>query len=116
MRGSVTSSFGFRDGNMHNGMDVAAAAGTEIAAPGEGVVIYCAERGAYGFVVDIDHGNGFVSRLTHLAGVSLELNQRVFGGEAIGTLSDEFDVGVKPHLHYELMIDGIPYNPAFYLD
>ena len=115
MRGSISSSFGFRNGSMHNGMDVLAKAGTEIAAPGEGVVIYCGERGAYGFVVDIDHGNGFVSRLAHLSGVSLELNQRVFQGEALGTLSDAFDNGVKPHLHYELLIDGVPYNPAFYL-
>ena len=115
MTGSVSSSFGFRDGSMHNGMDIEAKAGTAATAPGEGVVVYCAERGAYGFVVDIDHGNGFVSRLTHLADVQVELNQRVFAGDAIGVLSDAFDSGVKPHLHYELWIDGVPYNPAFYL-
>ena len=77
--------------------------------------MYCGERGAYGFVVDIDHGNGFVSRLTHLADVQVELNQRVFIGDTVGTLAPDEDGG-KPVLHYELIIDGIPYNPLFYID
>jgi murein DD-endopeptidase MepM/ murein hydrolase activator NlpD len=78
-------------------------------------VVFCAERGAYGFVVDIDHGNGFVSRLTHLSDVQVELNQRVFIGDPVGVLAEDTDGG-KPVLHYELIIDGIPYNPLFYID
>ena len=89
--------------------------GTNITAPGEGIVVYCGERGAYGFVVDIDHGNGFVSRLTHLNDVQLELNQRVFQGDKIGTLAPDED-GDKATFHYELIIDGIPYNPLYYID
>ena len=115
MRGNVSSHFGFRDGRIHNGVDIENRAGTQINAPGEGIVIYCGERGAYGFVVDIDHGNGFVSRLTHLQEVAVEFNQRVFLGDAVGTLSDNSTSAKRPHLHYELIIDNVPYNPAFYV-
>ena len=116
MRGSVKSHFGFRDGVMHNGVDVENKAGTTISAPGEGVVVYCGERGTYGFVVDIDHGDGFLSRLTHLNNVDLALHQRVFAGDKIGELAPAEEDGAKPRLHYELITDGIPYNPEFYLE
>ena len=115
MRGQVVLHFGFVNGKMNDGLEIGNSAGTKIVAPGEGVVVYCGERGAYGFVVDIDHGNGFVSRLTHLADVQVELNQRVFIGDAVGKLAENEDGG-KPVLHYELIIDGIPYNPLFYID
>ncbi len=115
MRGGVSSNFGFREGRMHNGVDIENSAGTRVVAPGEGVVVYCGERGEYGFVVDIDHGNGFLSRLTHLADVQAEYNQRVFAGDQIGVLADNSTAGKKPRLHYELIIDGVPYNPSFYV-
>lgn len=115
MRGQVTRHFGFVNGKMNYGLEISNSADTKIVAPGEGIVVFCAERGAYGFVVDIDHGNGFVSRLTHLADVQVELNQRVFIGDAVGVLAEDADGG-KPVLHYELIIDGIPYNPLFYID
>ncbi len=115
MRGQVTSYFGYVAGKMNYGLNLSNNAGTKITAPGEGIVVYCGARGAYGFVVDIDHGNGFVSRLTHLSDVLVELNQRVFQGDPIGVLAADEDGG-KPVLHYELIIDGIPYNPLFYID
>jgi len=115
MRGQVTSYFGYVEGKMNFGLNMTNDAGTKITAPGEGVVVYCGERGAYGFVVDIDHGNGFVSRLTHLSDVKVERNQRVFQGDEIGVLAANEDGG-RPAFHYELIIDGIPYNPLYYID
>ena len=115
MRGQVTNYFGFVDGTMNYGLNMVASAGTKITAPGEGIVVYCGERGAYGFVVDIDHGNGFVSRLTHLKDVQVERNQRVFQGDAIGVLAEGESESKSP-FHYELIIDGIPYNPLYYID
>ena len=115
MRGSVARRFGYCEGVMHNGLDIENSAKTQIVAPGEGVVVYCGERGAYGYTVDIDHGNGFLSRLTHLQQSTVELNQRVFAGEAVGVLAPLSDSRDKPHLHYELIIDNVPYNPEFYI-
>ncbi len=115
MRGQVVHYFGYVNGKMNYGLEISNSAGTKIVAPGEGVVVYCGVRGAYGFVVDIDHGNGFVSRLTHLSDVQVELNQRVFIGDEVGKLAEDEDGG-KPVLHYEIIVDGIPYNPLFYID
>ena len=115
MRGQVTAFFGYVDGRMNYGLNIMNMPGTNIVSPGEGIVVYCAERGAYGFVVDIEHGNGFVSRLTHVSDVQVEMNQRVFQGDKIGTLAPDED-GDKATFHYELIIDGIPYNPLYYID
>ena len=115
MRGQLTGYFGYTNGKMNYGLNIMNMPGTNIVAPGEGVVIYCSERGAYGFVVDIDHGNGFVSRLTHLKDVQVEMNQRVFQGDKIGTLAEDED-GDKATVHYEVIVDGIPYNPLYYID
>jgi murein DD-endopeptidase MepM/ murein hydrolase activator NlpD len=115
MRGQIVYHFGYVNGKMNYGIRISNSAGTNIVAPGEGIVVYSGERGAYGYVVDIDHGNGFVSRLTHLADVQVEMNQRVFIGDTVGKLAEDAD-GQKPVLHYELIIDGIPYNPLFYID
>lgn len=117
LRADVSSYFGFRDGQMHYGIDQKGKAGAPVYAPGEGVVIYCGVRGAYGFTVDIDHGNGFVSRLTHLADVTVALNQRVFAGEQIASLAAPDDPASteRPHIHYELIVDGVPVNPDFYI-
>ncbi len=113
--GRISSYFGTREGSMHWGVDYQARAGTEILAPEEGIVVYCGERGEYGFVIDIDHGNGFVSRLTHCADAQVELHQRVFRGEAVAVLAEPDDADERPHLHYELHIDHIPHNPVPYL-
>jgi murein DD-endopeptidase MepM/ murein hydrolase activator NlpD len=115
MRGQVTTFFGYVEGKMNYGLNIMNMPGTNITAPGEGIVVYCGERGAYGLVVDIDHGNGFVSRLTHLSDVQVEMNQRVFQGDKIGTLAPDED-GDKATFHYELIIDGVPYNPLYYID
>jgi len=116
IRTQAESYFGIRGGKMHNGIDLPAKAGTEIKAPGEGIVVYVGERAEYGTVIDIDHGNGFVSRLTHCENVQVEPHQRVFLGDVVATLAPLAYGSGKPHLHYELLIDGIPHNPMYYLD
>ncbi len=112
----ITSFFGTRYGVMHNGIDIPAKAGTAIKAPAEGLIVYVGARGEYGTVIDIDHGNGFVSRLTHCDQVQVKLNQRVFSGEQIAVLAENDKGEETPHLHYELLIDGVPANPLYYLD
>ena len=112
----ISSYFGTRYGVMHNGIDIPAKAGTAIKAPAEGLIVYVGARGEYGTVIDIDHGNGFVSRLTHCDNVQVKLNQRVFSGEQIAVLAENEKGEEKPHLHYELLIDGVPANPLYYLE
>ena len=99
---------------LHHEVELVVALGRD-AQGVDGVVVFSGFHPQYGYMVDIDHGNGFVSRLTHLSDVQVELNQRVFIGDPVGVLAEDEDGG-KPVMHYELIIDGIPYNPLFYID
>lgn len=115
MRGKVSKYFGFYDGVMHNGLDVNAQAGAQVSTPCDGIVVFVGERGTMGTVVDIDHGNGFVSRLTHLSELSVVLNQRVYQNDPIGKLTACDNEALATHLHYEILVDGVPTNPLFYI-
>ncbi|MDO4493942.1 MAG: M23 family metallopeptidase [Clostridia bacterium] len=118
VRVSIGKYFGVNENVFHRGIDLFAKRGTEVKTPGEGVVVWVGERGDYGMTVDIDHGNGFVSRLTHLSPDTLQvvLNQRIFKDELVGFLApNEENPNVKPHVHYELLIDGEPFNPLYYI-
>lgn len=113
-RGTIQSYFGMRYGTMHYGVDYALRPGGAITAPESGTVVFCGERGEYGFVIEIAHGNGFVSRLTHCASPSVEIGQHVYRGDQIALLALE-ENEPEPHLHYELLIDNVPYNPLQYI-
>ena len=113
-RGTVISGFGLRDGVMHYGVDYGLKPGGAIVAPESGTVVFCGTRGEYGLVIEIRHGNGFVSRLTHCASPSVELGRHVYKGDQIALLALE-ETEPNPHLHYELLIDGIPFDPMQYL-
>lgn len=115
MSGTYVSYFGMRRGQMHYGVDIQNHGGTRIMAPEDGIVIYVGARGDYGTVIEILHDEtGFVSRLAHVNGPLVELWQRVRRGDQIANLTDEVNGG-KPYVHYELIIDGVPYDPIPYL-
>lgn len=114
MRGKIVSCFGTRMGKMHYGIDLSAAPGSRINAPESGTVIFCGERAGYGFVIEIRHENGFVSRIASCGDVQVELEQHVTRGMQIASLPAG-ETAANPILHYELLIDGIPYNPLYYL-
>lgn len=112
--GSILSGFGMRNGSMHYGIDFSLRAGDNIIAPESGTVIFIGERGDYGLVIEIRHGDGFVSRLTHCSNPSVELEQHVYRGDPIAILAKQ-ENDPQPHLHYELLIDGIPFDPLQYI-
>ena len=114
VRGTLISFFGTRKNVMHYGIDYAASGGSRIYAPEDGTVIFCGERPGYGFVIDIRHENGFVSRIAPCANVTVELEQHVKRGAVVAYLPAD-EGNRMPTLHYELLIDGIPFNPLYYL-
>ena len=115
VRGTIVSYFGMRYGQMHNGVDFLAKAGAQIVAPESGTVIFCGERAGYGSVIDIRHENGFVSRIAGVDDVLVELDEHVKAGQRIASIPSP--VGTETAiLHYELLIDGIPYNPMYYFE
>ncbi len=117
IRGRITRKFGLATGSMCYGVDYAAAPGTRVVAPEAGTIIFLGKRPGLGFVIEIRHDEGFVSRLSFgesAVPTDLVLEKHVKKGETVAVLP-ETEGAKESILHYELLIDGIPYNPHFYL-
>lgn len=115
--GTLSGYFGLQTGEMRYGVDYTAAPDTRVAAPESGTIVFMGERAGLGFVIDIRHDEGFLSRISFTAGTAargLMLEKHVNRGEAIAVLSAP-EGAKEAVLHYELLIDGIPYNPLYYL-
>ena len=115
--GVVTSPYGLRWGgsDFHPGMDIANDMGTPIVATADGIVDYAGwNAGGYGNMVDIDHGNGIMTRYGHASQVVVSTGQFVKRGQLIAYMgSTGFSTG--PHVHYEVIINGQRVNPISYL-
>ncbi len=114
----VESNFGMRYGVMHWGLDFAPVTGSKVLAAAAGTVVCVMERGAYGLLVEIDHGDGFMTRYAHLESASVTLGDTVYLGQTIGVagLSGTPDAAGDAVLHFELRIYGEAYNPRYYID
>ena len=117
IRGKLVGCYGLATGVMRYGVDYAAAPGTSVVAPESGTIVFLAERPGLGFVIEIAHDEGFLSRLSlgaNTAEEDLTLGKHVEKGEPLASLPKTETLDL-PVLHYELLIDGIPYNPLFWL-
>jgi murein DD-endopeptidase MepM/ murein hydrolase activator NlpD len=101
----------------HKGMDFSANRGTPIYATGDGVIKRADNRSSgYGRHIRIDHGFGYVSLYAHLNKYNVRLGQKVKRGDIIGYVGNT-GRSVAPHLHYEIIKEGVKVNPLnFYLD
>ena len=115
--GDVSSPYGLRWGgsDFHPGIDIANDMGTPIVATADGVVEVAGwNSGGYGNMVDIDHGNGIMTRYGHASQVVVTAGQPVKRGQIIAYMgSTGFSTG--PHCHYEVHVNGQVVNPASYL-
>ena len=113
----VTSVFGRRrdpfNGRIafHRGIDLAADRGTAIYAPAAGEVVRVGRKGGYGNTIDIDHGNGVVTRYAHLHAYLVKRGTTVRPGQRIG-LMGRTGRATGVHLHYEVIVDGRHVDPA----
>jgi len=120
VNGSVTSGFGYRSSpftgraEFHRGIDIVAPVGTPIKVPAEGLVLSTEWSSGYGLILSINHGYGVVTRYAHLAQVEVELGQRVRRGQRIATVGRSGRT-TGAHLHYEIILNGIPINPMRFL-
>ena len=113
--GIITSHFGYRWGCHHNGVDVGASAGTPIYAADGGTVISSGDAGdGYGLKVVIDHGNGNSTLYAHASEVCVTTGTRVEKGELIARVGSTGN-STGPHLHFELILNGIAVNPLEYV-
>lgn len=101
----------------HEGVDIAAAPGTPILAAARGRVTYAGRNGDYGWMVEIDHGNGLVTRYAHMLNrPPVNAGQRVERWQKIGEVGAS-GLATGPHLHYEVLKNGVPMNPnSFFFD
>ncbi len=115
--GWYSSNFGYRIDPFtglrafHEGIDFPAPVGTTITAAASGKVTFAGVHPEYGKMVDIDHGNGLMTRYAHASELLVKEGDLVLRGQAIAK------VGVTgrttgPHLHYEVRLNGTPENPA----
>lgn len=105
----------YPDREFHEGVDLGADYGDAVHAAAAGTVVANSWDGGYGIKIDIHHGNGYHTWYAHLSRVDVQIGQRVYKGELIGHVgSTGFSTG--PHLHYQIMKDGVAVDPTPYLD
>lgn len=110
----MTAEFGVpRGGSHHQGIDLAASAGTPVWATADGTVVVAGKDGRYGKTVLIDHGGGFRTRYAHLKKIEVKKGKRVERGDTIGRVGKSGNAS-GAHLHYEVIKNGAPVNPRGY--
>lgn len=114
LSGTISSSFGMRNGRPHEGVDIAVGHGTAVRAAAAGVVTYADWAGSYGILVTIDHGGGIETRYAHNSRVTVSVGQRVRAGEVIAR-SGSTGRSTGPHLHFEVRVDGEAVDPLEWL-
>ena len=117
---SVTSGFGYRvhpiDGvvKFHYGSDFGVVDGTDVLAFADGTVISAQEFDGYGITVILDHGNDYTTLYAHCGQILVKQGDKVKKGDKIA-LSGHSGRVTGPHMHFELMKNGIYLNPEFYV-
>lgn len=114
----VSSDFGGRTmggrAEHHSGLDMSAPSGTPIYATGPGVVTKSGWGTGYGQYVEINHGNGYITRYAHASRLIARVGDQVKAGDQIANVGCTGRC-TGPHLHYEVVIDGQRKNPSSYL-
>jgi len=119
--GYIGSGFGSRTdpingfGEYHAGIDFDAPVGTEITAVADGVVTFNGDRPGYGNVVEVDHGNGYMTRYAHNSRNIGKVGQRVHAGDVIAKVGAT-GRATGPHCHFEVWLHGRAVNPLTYVN
>ena len=100
---------------MHEGLDFAAPRGTPIHAASGGVVTEARYVPGYGKMVEINHGNGLVTRYAHASSISVKLGELVSKGQQVARVGSTGQ-STGAHLHFEVRIAGHPLDPTLFLD
>ncbi len=99
---------------MHSGIDFAAPKGTPAHVTAPGTVLRAERSGAYGLLVEVDHGLGVVTRYAHMDEIVVVPGERVEEGQQVGVIGST-GRSTGRHLHYEILIDGRHINPKGFL-
>ena len=94
----------------HKGIDMAGWHKTPIMSGGSGVVVKAEKNGSFGLYVEIDHGNGFISKYGHLSKIKVQKGDKVSDNQIIGLMGST-GRSVSTHLHYEIWFNDKPIDP-----
>jgi murein DD-endopeptidase MepM/ murein hydrolase activator NlpD len=98
---------------FHKGLDFAGKKGSEVIVVGDGVVTWAGEQTGYGDLVEVSHGNGYVTRYAHNKKHLVKVGDTVRKGQQIALMGST-GRSTGPHVHFEVMRDGKSVNPAEY--
>jgi murein DD-endopeptidase MepM/ murein hydrolase activator NlpD len=118
--GWISSYFGYRTNpftggrEWHPGIDIAGEMGEPVVAVAAGIVTYAGKHGGYGNLVQINHGNGFVTRYGHNSKVLVTVGQTVSKGQEVALMGST-GRSTGPHVHFEVWRSGRVVNPLKYL-
>lgn len=120
-RGYLSSRFGTRQdpftghGTWHRGVDFAGREGDPVIAVGAGIVTFAGERSGYGLVVEVTHGDGFVTRYAHNRRILVNVGDTVTRGHRLAAMGST-GRSTGPHVHFEVLRNGRQVNPLAYID
>jgi len=100
---------------FHPGIDLVAEFRSPIYSTGPGVVTFAGVRSGYGKFVEIDHGMGILTHYGHLHRITVVRGQKIAAHQEVGELGST-GRSTGPHLHYEVVVDGDPVDPAKFLE
>lgn len=115
--GTITSRFGAGSSirrSSHTGLDIAAPKGTTIVAAASGTVTFSGYKGSYGNMIVISHGNGVQTYYGHCSQLFVSAGTKVSQGQKIAAVGSTGN-STGPHLHLEIRVNGVAYNPQNYL-
>lgn len=119
-RGVISSPYGprihpvYRVSSFHAGIDIAIPAGTRVCAASAGRVVIAGWEGGFGFLVVLDHGDGYSTYYGHLSQPLVLVGQFVEMGQTIA-FSGNTGLSTGPHLHFETRYDGVAVDPLLFL-
>ncbi|MBE6041690.1 MAG: M23 family metallopeptidase [Clostridiales bacterium] len=110
----ISSPFGYRWGRLHSGIDMGASHGTPIYATDGGTIQRAGWYYGYGLCVEIDHGNGRMTRYGHCSALLVNVGDKVYQGQNIALVGNTGH-SFGNHLHFEINFNGSPVDPRPYL-
>jgi len=114
LRGVLYARFGRKGKSPHDGIDLAAPAGTPVRTAAEGSVLFAGPQQGYGLLVIIEHAHGLVTVYAHNRDLRVRTGQTVRESQVIATVGESGKTS-GPHLHFEVRQDGAPVDPLDFL-
>ncbi|GEJ55362.1 M23 family metallopeptidase [Anaeromyxobacter diazotrophicus] len=114
LQGVLYSRYGVRQGQRHDGIDIAAPEGTAVGAAEAGTVVFAGEQSGYGSIVIVRHEGGLLTLYAHASALLVRQGERVAAGQVIARVGQSGRT-TGPHLHFEVREGTRPRNPLTYL-